>query len=135
MLGAVGTVVRVPEAQLDAVTGLSGSGPAYVFLLAEALVEAGVLAGLPRPTSRALAVQTLLGAARLLDETGESPDPRIDDAIGLVLDQRLDDGRWPAAKPRRGEVFFPLDEPAGEPSRWNTLRALRVLRWTGRPVE
>ncbi|MGI8938549.1 MAG: pyrroline-5-carboxylate reductase [Iamia sp.] len=73
ILGAVGKVVRVPEVQLDAVTGLSGSGPAYVFLLAEALVEAGVLNGLPRPTSHALAVQTLRGAAALLAETGDDP--------------------------------------------------------------
>lgn len=74
VLGAVGIVVRVPEHLLDAVTGLSGSGPAYVFLLAEALVEAGVLVGLPRDVSDALVRQTLLGSATLLAEGTESPD-------------------------------------------------------------
>ena len=74
ILGAVGTVVRVNESLLDAVTGLSGSGPAYVFLVAEALVEGGVLAGLPRPVSAALATQTLLGAATLLAESPDGPE-------------------------------------------------------------
>jgi len=74
ILAAVGTVVRLTEAQLDAVTGLSGSGPAYVFLVAEALVEAGVLVGLSREVSASLTTQTLLGAARLLAETGEGPE-------------------------------------------------------------
>ncbi len=74
VLSALGIVARLPEYQLDAVTGLSGSGPAYVFLLAEALVEAGVNEGLDREVSRLLAVQTLLGSARLLAETGESPE-------------------------------------------------------------
>ena len=72
VLSAVGRVVRLPERQLDAVTGLSGSGPAYVFLVAEALIEAGVLVGLPRDVSRTLAVETLLGAAKLL-ASGDDP--------------------------------------------------------------
>jgi pyrroline-5-carboxylate reductase len=74
LLRAVGTVVRVPEHLLDAVTGLSGSGPAYVFLVAEALIEGGVLAGLPRHVSVELATATLFGAAKLLVESGSTPE-------------------------------------------------------------
>ena len=72
LLATVGVVVRLGEDKLDAVTGLSGSGPAYVFLVAEALIEAGVLNGLDRTTSETLAAQTLLGSARLLTETNDS---------------------------------------------------------------
>jgi pyrroline-5-carboxylate reductase len=74
ILAAVGKVVRLPERHLDAVTGLSGSGPAYFFLVAESMIEAGVSAGLTRDVSRTLVVETLLGSARLLAETGESPE-------------------------------------------------------------
>jgi pyrroline-5-carboxylate reductase len=74
LLSAVGIVVRVPEHLLDAVTGLSGSGPAYVFLVAEALVEAGVLVGLPRDVAAALVHQTLLGSATLLAGSDDGPE-------------------------------------------------------------
>jgi pyrroline-5-carboxylate reductase len=73
ILGAVGTVVRVDEPALDAVTGLSGSGPAYVFLVAAALIDAAARAGLSHEVSVALTTQTVLGAARLLAEGGQPP--------------------------------------------------------------
>jgi pyrroline-5-carboxylate reductase len=71
ILGAVGSVVRVPEYQLDAVTGLAGSGPAYLFLVAESLIDAGVLAGLARPIAEALVTQLFVGSAALLAERGD----------------------------------------------------------------
>jgi len=74
LLGAVGIVVRVGEPALDAVTGLSGSGPAYVFLVAEAMIEAGVLVGLPRAIASELVVQTLLGSATLLARESDGPE-------------------------------------------------------------
>ncbi len=73
ILSAVGVVVRVPESSLDAVTGLSGSGPAYVFMVAEAMIEGGVLMGLPRDQAAALAIQTLRGSAQLLAESDSEP--------------------------------------------------------------
>jgi pyrroline-5-carboxylate reductase len=74
VLSAVGTVVRQPERLLDAVTGLSGSGPAYFFLVAEALLEAGVQMGLTREVSRTLVVETMRGSAELLQQTGQDPE-------------------------------------------------------------
>ncbi|MCM3885429.1 pyrroline-5-carboxylate reductase [Frankia sp. R82] len=73
LLAPVGQVARVGEAQLDAVTALSGSGPAYFFYLVEALVEAGVLLGLPRALATQLVTQTATGSALMLRETGEHP--------------------------------------------------------------
>lgn len=70
---AVGLTVVLEESQLDAVTGLSGSGPAYVFLILEAMSDAGVKVGLSRRNAQRLAAQTLLGSAKLLLETGEHP--------------------------------------------------------------
>jgi pyrroline-5-carboxylate reductase len=74
LLGAVGIVVRVAEPALDAVTGLSGSGPAYVFLVAEAMIEAGVLVGLTRDVATTLVTQTLLGSATLLARDDDGPE-------------------------------------------------------------
>lgn len=71
ILAGVGLVVRVSEPQLDAVTGLTGSGPAYVFLVAEALMDAGVAAGLPRAASEQMVTQLLVGSAKLLAERGD----------------------------------------------------------------
>jgi pyrroline-5-carboxylate reductase len=73
LLTPVGEVIRVPEAQQDAVTALSGSGPAYFFYLVEAMTEAGILLGLPRDVAHNLIVQTAIGSARMLKETGEHP--------------------------------------------------------------
>lgn len=97
VLSAVGVVERVPESLLNAVTGVSGSGPAYVFVVLDAMIEGGVAAGLPRDTAEALAGQTLLGAASLYLEGEASPgelranvtSPGGTTAAGLrVLEQR-----------------------------------------------
>lgn len=73
IFSSVGKVSIVEEDMMDAVTGLSGSGPAYVYLLMDALIEAGVKAGIPRPLSEELTVQTVYGAAKMVVETGQSP--------------------------------------------------------------
>ena len=73
LLGHVGRTIRVPESQQDAVTALSGSGPAYFFYLVEAMIDAGILLGLPRAVAAELIVQTAHGAALMLRDTGEHP--------------------------------------------------------------
>jgi pyrroline-5-carboxylate reductase len=73
ILSATGRVITVPERYQDAVTAISGTGPAYLFFVVEAMIEAGVHLGLPRDTATELVVQTMLGSAKLLRETGEHP--------------------------------------------------------------
>lgn len=73
IFAAVGEVVQVPESSMDAVTGLSGSGPGYIALVVEALTDGGVAAGLPRAIAAKLALQTVKGTAQLLQETGLHP--------------------------------------------------------------
>ncbi len=73
LMASTGRVLQVPERQQDAVTAISGSGPAYLFFVVEAMIEAGVHLGLPRGTASELVVQTVVGSAKLLRETGEHP--------------------------------------------------------------
>ena len=99
MFNAIGEAVVVDEAQMDAVTALSGSGPAYLFHMVAALVEAGVAEGLPRETAQALAVQTMYGAARMLSQTLEDPvelRKKVTSAGGTTEAalKVLDAGRW-----------------------------------------
>jgi pyrroline-5-carboxylate reductase len=102
LLASCGKVVRVPEKYQDAVTAISGSGPAYIFYVVEAMIEAGVLLGLPRATSTELVVQTLYGAATMLRETGEHPTvlrERVSSPGGTTIAalRQLDDHKVRAA--------------------------------------
>ena len=73
LMASTGKVIRVPERQQDAVTAISGSGPGYIFFVVESMIEAGVHLGLPRSTAAELVVQTVVGSAKLLRDTGEHP--------------------------------------------------------------
>lgn len=73
LMASVGKVLRIPERQQDAVTAISGSGPAYIFFVVESMIEAGVHLGLPRSTATDLVVQTLVGSGKMLRETGTHP--------------------------------------------------------------
>lgn len=88
MLRATGLIVKVPEEQLDAVTSVSGSGPAYFFAMVEALTEAGVAQGLDRMLATQLAAQTFVGAAKLLQDSGDTPQvlrKRVSSPGGVTL--------------------------------------------------
>ena len=73
LLRYVGKVLTLKEQHLDAITATSGSGPAYFFLLAEAMIDAGILLGLPRETATELIIQTMVGSAKMLRDTGRHP--------------------------------------------------------------
>jgi len=102
LFSAVGIVFRLKESLLDAVTGLSGSGPAYVYVMIEALSDGGVAAGLPRDVATKLAAQTVLGAAKMVLETGQHPGA-LKDAVtspgGTTIEglHELEKGRVRAA--------------------------------------
>ena len=110
LLGAVGKVVTVAESQMDAVTAVSGSGPAYFFLVVEALVDAGVGLGLSRDVADQLVVQTMIGSAALLDESaarvaaGRPRTPGRWAATGATrcCPRRCRRGRWRVARSRNG---------------------------------
>lgn len=81
IFGAVGEVLELPEGYFDAVTGLSGSGPAYVTLILEALIDAGVQQGLPRRIARELVCQTVVGSAMLVQQSGKHPAELKDQVV------------------------------------------------------
>jgi pyrroline-5-carboxylate reductase len=130
LMSATGRVVTVPERYQDAVTAISGSGPAYLFFVVEAMIEAGVHLGLPRDTATELVVQTMLGSAKLLRETGEHP---------TVLRERVTSpGGTTAAASRQLEdhkvraAFITAMESARDRSR-ELARAARENGANGRP--
>lgn len=97
LLASTGKVLRVPEHQQDAVTAISGSGPAYLFYVVESMIEAGVHLGLPRPTATELVIQTVVGSATMLAETGTHP--------ALLREQVTSPAGTTAAALRQLEVY------------------------------
>lgn len=130
--GAVADGAAAPTADLAAVTAARRRGEEY--LLDRNLFRRRSTGEIVLPRYRNFSFPTywFYDVLRALDHfrsAGDAPDARVADAVDLLLSKRGDDGRWLAGQPWHGEVYFALDAPEGEPSRWNTLRALRVLRW------
>jgi len=93
LFGSVGRVITLEEQHMDAVTGLSGSGPAYIYIVIEALSDGGVKLGLPRDVATVLAAQTVLGAAKTVLETGEHPaklKDQVTTPAGVTIDGILE---------------------------------------------
>lgn len=129
---AAGDGAAPPTADLAAVAAARRRGEEY--LLERNLFRRRSTGEIVLPRYRNFSFPTywfydVLRALDYFRSTGDAPDARIADAVDLLLAQRGDDGRWRSGQPWPGEVYFALDAPEGEPSRWNTLRALRVLRW------
>ena len=106
LMASVGKVLRIPERQQDAVTAISGSGPAYIFFVVESMIEAGVHLGLPRATATELVVQTLVGSAKMLARDRHPPDraPRAGHLAGRHHRRRAArarDPQGPRGVPRR----------------------------------
>ncbi len=110
-LSHLGAVVRLPERYMDAVTAVSGSGPAYFALLAEAMIEAGILLGLSREVSTQLVVQTMLGTGVLLRDEKMHPGRA---AGGGHVARRHDDPRHPRARAGRRACCVPERDPGGD---------------------
>ena len=139
MLSVTGRVVRVPEKQQDAVTAISGSGPAYLFFVVEAMIEAGVHLGLPRSTATELVVQTVVGSAKLLRETGSTrpccasrsprraaPPPRRSASSRTTRSGRRSSPRWrPRATARSPSPPAMTEARPPEP----TARTRRTPAW------